>query len=165
MLGMLTCKDILLRTLIWLAVVAVPIHGLPAASSGCSGDDSCCTQRESAGCRCSVERVRRGQCCCKRKPSCCSARKKAEVDRSCQERGDSTCHCGANCQCGRTQQPPAAPLPENTKSEKLADEILASDLVSVYVHVQPAKQNEQASPTADANSALDRCVSLCRFTL
>ena len=164
MVTMSASRNIAVRSLIWLAALAVPVQGLPAANCGCASGKKCCQGYEqSAGCS-----------CCKAKgqvaPCCCTA-KRAVVDRS--ERCHATssldspaCNCGVDCQCGQDQQPePVAPPVENESSQKIVGEIAAA--VSPATSCQPDCPHRQhdASIQADSLTSLDRCACLCRFTL
>lgn len=187
-------RGITARTLIWLAAMTVPVQGLPAASCGCATSDqsrcqtveqskrccattavttkhSCCQEQIAGPCRCTGAKVcrcgdknpcrERAHACCTERAtthSCCS---------SCDTAGESACPCGINCQCGQSKEPskPAAPPVENNTAEKVASDSVST--VSLATVVQPpiARRTLDSSAMTDALAALDRCATLCRFTL
>ncbi len=153
-------RDITARTLIWLAAIAVPIQGLPAASCGCaSGKTSC----KAAGARCcSTEKVREG-CCCGAHwqvgtvPSCCGKAPSGH---------DSPCKCGFNCQCrkGKLPKPATPPVAEN-QTEKMADDSVSTVSVAIVYVSQTTPRRADPFVDADVLTVRDRCASLCRFML
>lgn len=143
--------NIAARTLIWLAVIAIPVQSLPASSCGCSSGGTCCQGEQ--------------------KPSsCCSAKKnhgKTSVTHSCcgesQRDQDSPCNCEVNCQCGKSEQPkPATPPVENNAPEKAASDSVS--MIPIH-HPQTPQPHRDVSTAIDGLVALNSCVSLCRFTL
>ena len=161
---MWTTKYIAVRSLIWLAALAVPIQGLPAADCGCASSKKCCQGYEqSAGCCCSEVKVREGRCCC--------SGKRVVAERSCCCQvgitpDSSGCNCGSNCPCDQEHQPePATPPVENEPSQKVVGEMASA--ISAPTTYQPDRPQSQhdASLEADFHSSLDRCACLCRFTL
>ena len=134
------------RLLIWLAAISVPVQGLPAWSCACSaGSNQACDEGEP-----------QQACCCGDRDSCCG-------------RGQA-CKCGSGCQCGKPKQPqPAAPAPvdDSRPLEKLlADaEIVTSGTIAVVSEPPSLTEWSHGSDRAHAAAALDRCISLCRFTI
>lgn len=182
---MLSMQNTSCRTLIWIVALMMPVQTLPAASCGCDSgqgccqadgelDSSCCQQEESDRCCCTGAKVCRcgdtspckqsttRACCGGREASatCCAAASSVAT-------GEPGCKCGANCQCGTTNAPgPAVPPVENTDStEKVVAN--ATSLASDPAIYEPRRtlQHANACGEVDALAALDRCVSLCRFTL
>lgn len=155
-------RDIAARTLVWIAALAVPAQGLPGVSCGCAGGEKCCQQERTSQCCCSAKKSRDGRCCCASRSSqtthlCCS---------EAQDHQDSGCTCGMTCQCNKTHQQHSAipPVENDHQMESVGGDLLtAISLDTVDEH--------QATPFPNATSAdgtlgaLDRCVSLCRFTL
>ena len=142
MLNMWTTHNIAARTLIWLAVIAIPVQSLSASSCGCSSSKSCCQDGPRAS-------------------SCCDHLDKTSATKTCcgkpQNAQDSPCHCGANCPCGKGRQPkPTMPPVEKNTPEKVA-------IDSVSMVTPPQSQATQRH--RDALVALNSCVSLCRFTI
>ena len=155
-------RNINVRTLIWLTAILVPVQGLPAGSCGCTGGKTCCKEEQSISCCCSAEKVRAGTCCC--------GQVRAEASHSCfcnsRSGQDSTCECGINCQCGKTKhQVPATPPAETNQAEKVASDSLTTCCVATTCKPQTTQRHEYTSTVVDAIAALDRCASLCRFTL
>ncbi len=159
------------RILVWLAAISVPVQSLPA-SCACSDIATCCPETgHQRHCCCSATKIRQGRCCCCRARNRDDARQNAAGERSCCQGHRQTpapkCTCGVNCQCGKANPTKHVPPPvENENStEKLAK--TASSLACVtVVSLVPARgrRNEEMSAT-HTFGALNRCVSLCRFTL
>ena len=160
---MWTSKYIAARTLIWLAAIAVPVHGLPAESCGCVGSTACCqTDTESKSCCCRSAAKARG--------GCCSAQRKTAVAHACcsdQTGQKSACNCGLSCQCGKSQppQPTTPPVESNNSTEKVVSDATAAAFIADVVLPEVPPQRIDVSIELDTVTALDRCVSLCRFTL
>ena len=155
-------RNITARTLIWLAAVTVPVQGLPAPSCGCTGGEACCKQQHVRGCCCSARKVRERCCCCASLQagagsSCCSEAESGQ---------DSSCNCGLDCQCGKaTQQEPATPPVEDNQTEKVVGDSLTTTTRATFGQPQTTRRREYESAGVVAVTALDRCTSLCRFTL
>ncbi len=163
MLLMWITKNTTVRSLIWLAAITVPVQGLPAASCGCTGGKTCCKKEQFKGCCCLAAKDREGRyCCAKQQPaathSCCSKAGSGQ---------DLACKCGFNCPCGKTsrQTPATPPVENNNQTEKAASDSLATNSVAIVDQLQITQRHQDASGVAEALTALDRCVSLCRFTL
>ncbi len=135
---------------------------------------ACCQRRaSSARCLCTgVEICRCGNASpCRRQAASCA--KPRGAARGCgasyasAAAGLPECACGLSCRCGATEEPtPATPPVENTTSaEKIAD--AAASAASDVAVVEP--QNTQCRCETPSETftlaALDRCASLCRFTL
>lgn len=149
-------RNIVARTLIWLAALTVPVQGLAAASCGCTGGKAHSEAKPSTGGGCSTRKASDS-------PLCCGERRQ-DAGQSCC--GNSTCQCGLSCRCGETkQQQPVTPPAEQNQSEKVANDSLATASIATACPTQTTRRHEDASADANALAALDRCVSLCRFTL
>lgn len=158
-----TNNNIALRTLVWLAALALPVQAIPASSCGCSRGVSGCQAGQRGQCCCSADTVQQGACCCGRTktesgPSCC---KRAVTSR------DSGCKCGVNCQCGKAQQPPpAAPAPtENSPAEKITCEMALAPFATVGSQTIATPSGDTQPLESDARTAQEHCVCLCRLTL
>ena len=156
-------KRIAARTLIWLVAIAIPVQGLQAASCA-SNCNKCCSQdnEQSHCCGRSAEKRRDGRPCC--------ALRRVSVSRSCccktQSGQDSRYKGGVNCQCGKTKEPKPATLPvDNNPAEKIGGESASTVFVTAVCQPQAPRRQNAASIELDALAALDRCSSLCRFTL
>lgn len=168
------------RILICLAILTVPLQGLPAAFCNCCLG---CSQSVSNCCS-NLDQTRVGEtfpCCCTGASIChCGegaefatdsasrCESQSEVDDCCIENQavePGTCSCGTNCHCGEQSQPvsPLVPSPgEKNPSEKLVS--LSQLTVVTTVIDQPPTPGRPRCISAPLVS-LDRCVSLCRFTL
>jgi hypothetical protein len=153
------------RLLIYLAILAGPIQGLPAATCGCGGSNlfsnascTCCgaTTKSEGGCCCST-RQQNG-------PTSCCSKSKREKDTTCGRAAN--CGCGANCQCGKSRSiPPATPAIGNHDAEQLVAEDL-STVTTATVRIFPSVMTQVADGWDSLPAtALERCTSLCRFTL
>jgi hypothetical protein len=155
-------KALVARTLIWLAAIAVPAQWLPAASCGCASSNNCCQKDGQSKCCCSPEKVKQGRCCCTRgrtaaANSCCGKTERDKV---------SSCTCGDNCMCGKTETPkPIIPPTESNSAVKVAGDSLS--LVSLATVYEPQVSSRHNDKAFDAGhfAALELCISLCRFTL
>jgi hypothetical protein len=179
------------RTLVWLTAVTLPVQGLPAAHCGCisSGQSlktngespdccagnliatnrpeiNCCSEPSAGRCPCTgAEVCRCGETssCCQQRLACCSAGDASGSSCQC----GTGCQCGDNCQCGKNNVPaePAIPPVENSSPERiLADSVGAAAFVTFYLPAT-TRQRLDLHAGADALTALDCCVALCRFTL
>lgn len=159
---MWTTRNIIVRTLIWLAAITVPVQSLPAASCGCESGQSCCNSDHSEQCCCSADKVREGRCCCaqaKDKPSrsCCSQTKSHKEPR---------CTCGPGCKCGNNTLPrPATPPPENNATQKMTSNSVTTVAQAMVCESQATQRHYDAGFDANSAAAHQLCVSLCRFTL
>ena len=159
MLNMWTTHNIAAYSLIWLAAIAVPVQSLPASPYGCASGGSCSQNKRQSNSCCSAKKTRDDQYC--------SRHDKATATKTCcgkpRDEQDSPCNCRVNCQCGQSRQPkPVTPPVVNNAPEKVAN----SPVSMVTIHQPQATQKRRDESTAaDALSALDSCVSLCRFTL
>lgn len=160
---MWTFKYIAARTLIWLASIAAPVQVLPAESCGCVDRTACCHRHaESKNCCCRSAANARG--------GCCSAQRKSAVAHACcgdQTGQKSACNCGLSCQCGKSKppQPTAPPVESNSPTEKLVGDGALAVFIAGVVLPEVPPQRIAVSIERDTVTALDRCVSLCRFTL
>lgn len=160
LLEMWTNQHIAARTLIWLAAIAIPVQGLPAASCACSVSHPCCQQ----------EKLKDGGCATE-KPGddCCSARRQAALahDCCCCQRGkDPGCKCGPGCQCGKAKptEPAAPPIENDRPTEKVVSGAAFAGLIAaVAPYSRNATPQLDASRELNAASALDRCVILGRL--
>ncbi len=147
-----------------------------AAKSHASGkpQHSCCQQRSADRCRCTGAKV--GRCgesspCRKQSRSCCAER--VATGTRCAANNSDTfgvlaCKCGVNCQCGTSKEPrePVAPPVENNNpTEKMASDSGSIARDATAHAPQITQRHADACVEADALTALDRCASLCRFTL
>lgn len=172
-------QPIATRLFVWLAVIATPFQGLPAAACGCarvtlqlsamSGlaqEAACCSQPRVGQCPCtgaSVCHCGEASSCSQSEPSCCSS--ESAADSGCQCAGN--CQCGGNCQCTQDNTPtePTIPPVENSSSDRIVvDSASTASLSTIYL---PTKAPQQLDRNVGANAltALDSCVALCRFAL
>lgn len=188
-------NNIAARTLIWLAVVTTAVQGLPAASCGCASGKSCCQKDEQSQNCCSApsDAATQHSCCqqrssgpcrrtgakicrckdtspCRAKARTCCGGKTATKTccSSCDTAGKPVCQCGTNCRCSVNNEPvePATPLPvENNSAEKVASDSVSTVSLATVYQAPSAPRTRDASHLTDALAALDRCATLCRFTL
>ena len=161
-LHMWMTRKVAARILIWLVAATTPFQGISAAACDCNRDGECCLNQQASTCCCSAETEKSGG-------YCCSSRQSAATVRCCGQHGtcgDSSCDCGLQCPCRKARRPAPALPPIDTNSwDRLASDLAApaSDWeVRPDVHVR-----RQRDPflIADREAVLDRCASLCRFTL
>ena len=170
---MLTTTNLTARALIWLATLAIPAQGLQVTACGCGGDAGdvqaspseipCCGKVDNAlrsSC-CGAEAVEEKSCCCARKPD--SPRNSASE--SCCSPG-TTCQCGAHCQCGTARAPaPTTPPVENTAAAKVTVYTTSAKSTVAICPSQAAPRYDHSATVFVSMAALERCISLCRFTL
>jgi len=141
-------RTITARTFLWLAAMAIPFQGLPSATCGCD----------------SVDRWIETSSCCQQELACCSSEISPESGCQCS----TGCQCGDNCQCSVSSHAPSEPvIPpfENNSPERiLADSIGSASLVTLRLP-SATRQHTDSYVRANARTALDCCVALCRFTL
>lgn len=155
-------------TLIWTIALAIPFQGVPARSCDCTASRSAvsastcgrCSSQQAKSCCfslcpkhgcCSSEHRQAKACCC----CCCQA------GSGCQH-----CTCSIDCPCRQAKPlPPSAPPAE----QRPLDEVLTLGLASVSTVAVVPSLNSQPSivtiASSDGMRAVDRCISLCRFTL
>ena len=149
------------RALIWIAALATPVQSLPAGSCGCDSGMICSSEEQFTRCCSSANAARSNSCCSARRNlssaySCCSKAKGSK---------NSSCQCGVNCKCGKTKQSkPATPPIETIDVEKVVNESLTATTQIANSPITTQRLVRSFAPV-DANAALDRCVSFCRFTL
>jgi len=156
---MWTTHNIAARTLIWLAVIAVPVQSLQASTCECSNGERCCREEQKVGV-CSLSFKAHGHSCCGHgdmttvTKSCCSKLRNGH---------DSPCNCGVNCQCGKSRpSKPIAPAVEISASEIAVNDTLSTESIR---RPQDARVHCVTSAAGDALADLNVCISLCRFTL
>lgn len=153
-------KDITARTLIWLAAIAVPVQGLPAAACSCASGKITC--KAAGACCCSADKVRESRCCRARRqvgtaPSCCGSAPRGH---------DSPCTCGFHCQCRKGKLPtPATPSAASHQTEKMVGDAVSTISVAKVHRSQTMPRRADEFVDGDVLTAGDRCASLCRFTL
>ncbi|MFT5522453.1 MAG: hypothetical protein ACI9G1_000187 [Pirellulaceae bacterium] len=157
------------HSLVWLLAISVSTQGFPIVSCGCSSS-SVCGIDQSAQCCCSTELVRNDKCCCSSKKSqqhsCCSSSKRTQRLAAGCCKGGTTCTCGPMCSCGQVNLPvPTAPPTEEHQTEKVTADSITISLLDSTHQPQIAPTNRSAAKAIGILTAMDRCVSLCRFTL
>lgn len=169
-------KHIVGRTLVWLAAVTMPLHSLPAQVCGCTANASTSVAGQSlSGCSCEHKKAMAGTSdCCHQSAvqNCCSSEKTCPVSEasSCcasKSLSKTSCHCGSNCQCARSDAPaePVAPPAEANSPERLvASTATTASFATIYL-LSSMQQHLHVRTGADALSAHDCCIALCRFTL
>ncbi|MCH7688107.1 MAG: hypothetical protein IH899_15740 [Planctomycetes bacterium] len=60
---------------------------------------------------------------------------------------------------------PSTPPVENNTTEKVANDLVSATTAATVDQPQIAQRHVDASSASDALAAMDRCASLCRFTL
>lgn len=155
---MLSLKNTIRQAFVWVVVLMIPVQSLPAATCACGPSSSCCSESASgeSSCCSAEKQVGTTDSCCSTTP-CCST----------TENGSSSgCQCGIHCQCGQDEQPsPSTPPVESNAAEKLANASLWTVSVTILYQPHVTQRRNDSSAAADSLAALDRCVSLCRFTL
>lgn len=130
-------QHIAARAFVWLAAVTIPLQGLPSVACGCSIGYTSDLQ------------------------SCCSGVKVCRC-------GDNNCSCGTSCQCGQddnTPTEPAAPPIESSSPVRIIADSAATAFSAAIYQLSSTRRNASVGAEADASAALDRCVTLCRFTI
>lgn len=156
---MWTTHNFAARTLIWLAVIAIPMQSLPASTCECSKDERCCQ-----------DKLQSGGCCLSSKAHGhrrCGDEDATLVTKTCcgnhRIGHDSPCKCGVNCQCSKSRpSKPIAPAVEKNATKNVVNETVSM----VAVHCPGAVRGfYETSAAGDALAGLNVCISLCRFTL
>ncbi len=179
-------QHVVARTFVWLAAMVIPVQGLPSVACGCTRvtpaigaavpSQACCSatyQPTPTRCPCTGAKICRcgkSSSCKRQVHTCCSARPEQHSccsvgSCSCSDEG--TCSCGANCQCGKKSTPPkpVAPPAENNSTERIvADSTALASLATIYQPC-PTRQDLDVSAGTGALTSLDRCITLCRFTI
>ena len=172
LLNMRISKNIAARTLISVAVATIPVQGLPTAACACTSTarHSCSQQSDVGPCPCTGARICRcglGCPCLRPACSCQAARCRSCATSNSLADFKPQCPCGASCQCGQGSGPtkPASTPVETNSSKQLANDSLATP--SAIAICQPDAAFPRLDPNGgpDALAAIDRCATLCRFTL
>jgi len=153
------------HVLIWTMATVIPFQGLPARSCGCTASHKAtstsphCSHKDGASC-CSARSAGHSYCSDAlrqaKTSNCCG---KAKCD--CQH-----CRCGIYCPCQQGKQvPPTAPPVEQRSLDKVINLALAPVPVAAIVPSSESQRPVVTLASWDAMSGLDRCISLCRFTL
>ena len=170
-------NNIAARALTWFVALTFLVQGLPVSSCECSSNQSCSQKGEqSTGCCCRIRLQTSGKtvlCCCSQgQPlSCCATQNsKASSDSICDSRllSGAECPCGTNCHCGSNQTPaePATPMEEENKpTEQVVDDCFSAPSVAPNLQPQSSHRSQASEIQQDVPTALDRCISLCRFRL
>lgn len=185
---------VIARAMVWLAAVAMPLQGLPAAACSCiaSSDAVTATNKADEAPSCCNESTRACLCTgasichcgeesdCSRSntiPCCSSVTDGHSLQRlsCCQTRscfcGDESramsCSCGDNCRCGQSEPPahPATPPAEDCQSERVLVPSLMPAAIGNEAHILPRTFRFDSAALSASLPTIDRCVSLCRFTL
>ncbi len=154
-------QHIAARTFVWLAAVAIPLQGLPAVACGCDSVVTCSHEIETTPNCCSTVKAEAGCCSTDKTSGCCCSKGDSKAA------GNSCCPCGDNCRCGENNVPaePTAPPVENSSPERIvADSLAATSFATVY-QLSATRRHSNVSAGADVLTALDRCATLCRFTI
>lgn len=165
---MLTTANITARALIWLATLAIPAQGLQVNTCGCGGNERSQTSESARSCCSSAGEVSDGCCCAPIEPACCSQREDSSEQSCCgsSTTSGSSCQCGSDCQCGKVKAPtPVTPPAENTAPEKVTIDTASVHSTTTLCPPQTSQRQTTAASAFDAIAAIDRCISLCRFTL
>ncbi|MCA9068227.1 MAG: hypothetical protein KDA84_04855 [Planctomycetaceae bacterium] len=159
---MSTNTTLFARLVIWLMAITMPVQNLPAASCGCSGCGIQQAKTDGQTCCCELAEREAGTCCCsqrqaKSKPTCCSQGR---------NKSGSPCQCGENCRCGQSEPTqPFTPIPQQHPTEKVAQDANTSTGNLLPLALQTMEGHSKATSLLDTSTALDRCATLCRFTL
>ena len=155
------------RGLIWLTAALLPIQSLPAAACGC-------TSKSASGSGCEKVEASKstgtGSCCRRqRQRSCCDAKATQQSSSCCsakQNTASNNCECGISCSCSKSEESkPATPLSQNRTSDQITGEsVLATSFATAIIPLA-TQPHESATCSIGSLGSLDRCVSLCRFTL
>lgn len=150
------------KFVLWLIAITIPVQGFPAVPCRCEG--ALVNQHANTpnpGCCCGLAEKKAGTCCCSNsdtasKPSCCD---------SCCGNAESECPCGGNCRCGKSEPPqPLAPVSHEYPVEKAAPETNFGDR-ALLLPTPKTPELDGSHVSSSTATALDRCATLCRFTL
>jgi len=142
-------RTITARTFLWLAAMAIPFQGLPSATCGCT----------------SVDRwIETSSSCCQQELACCSVDTSSESGCQCS----TGCQCGDNCQCSVSSHAPSEPVVppfESNSPERILTNSVETATLVAFRLPSATRQHTDSYVGANARTALDCCVALCRFTL
>ncbi len=151
-------QPITTRLFVWLAVMAIPFQGFPAAACGCL-DGATLTHKTNGS-----HETSELPSCCEQESDCCSTG--VSSDSGCCQCGID-CQCGVSCQCGDNSPPtePATPPAESSSPERILTS--STSTVSFVTVYPPPTMGQQSTGHIGANALTshDCCVALCRFTL
>lgn len=184
-------QSIAARSLIWLTAVMMPMQVVAQTSCGCVTSESAYQdQGKTAGCCHRANEKEPGKLkhnCCRQLalgPSHSTGTKihRGEVTRcdhpevatgcrctaaSSAVLGSSQCGCGQSCRCGtkETPKPATPPTESNDSTQKVVNSTTSVASVVTACPTRSTQYRTSRSSEAVTVTALDRCISLCRFTL
>jgi len=156
-----TKRTFAVRLLIWLTAMTLPLQGVPASvSCGCARMANAVGPSEPAhGCCC-------GQAKAQPMSSCCANHVRRVERHSCCGRQADRCTCCPNCRCKKVKHPAPAKPPVERRAAEKSNPVWTLPVFRTVASPSRASYSFPAiAPAPHAVRALDRCASLCRFTL
>lgn len=146
---------------IWTLILALPLQGLVLNGSVCASDGTACNGgRLDCCCCCSLEHRQQHSCCC---------HKSETTGTCCQKSGvsQSKCECGIGCPCGegKPSDIPAAPSRDSDARSDIASLALTPNSLDTAPEIKCPQQRVQLQTEAIQSLSIDRCSTLCRYTL
>lgn len=133
---------------IWTLILALPLQGLVLNGSACASD----------GTACNGERL-----------DCCCCHKSETTGTCCQKSGvsQSKCECGIGCPCGegKPSDIPAVPSRDSDARSDIASLALTANSLDTAPEIKCPQQRVQLQTEAIQSLSIDRCSTLCRYTL
>ena len=179
---MRTSQDLTVRIVSWFLVIAtaVPMPVLAADSCGCVIDSNggpignkvaCCCCAVACGVseateNCSQQRSDGERLWRKQNRTCCIAVEALDnTEDTCTVCGDSGCTCGLSCKC-RSGSEPRHATPPVEDGGQTRHTVSHSPCFACPAPVNTLRNGRSdAALAAEPLAALQRCISLCRFTL
>lgn len=156
------------RAGIWFLILLLPLQGLGIEIRACAGSVACTSGKaDHCGCCCSAKRKQERSCCC-HASTCC--RSTAESQSPCCQHSaaaDSSCQCGIGCPCGNapSSNPPAIPTRDSDSRASNASLVLTLHAFDSALDVKSPQQRIHLQLETIQSLTVDRCSTLCRFTL
>ncbi|MBA2116121.1 hypothetical protein HOV93_33100 [Planctomycetes bacterium FF15] len=153
--------DIAGRVGIWTLILILPLQSIFAGGQACMAATTLGCG-ESNGCQCCLEQRQGKTCCCQGSASkthgnCCHASNTNAVE----------CSCGIACPCGHATpvESPAIPTRDSDARADIVSWAFTVNPIDTVTQIKFPLQGLRLQLAAIQAVSVDRCSTLCRFTL
>lgn len=157
------------RVGIWFMILLLPLQGLGIEIRTCAGSVACTADNAvPGGCCCLAKRQQERSCCCHASTaSRCSSDRQSVTCCHRTAKVDTSCQCGIGCSCGNapSSNPPAVPTRDGDSRTSNAASALMLHAFDTAIAVKSPQQRMVHQLETIQSLSVDRCSTLCRFTL
>lgn len=145
---------------IWTLILLLPVQGIAIEVRACGLEGTSCCGTSAASCSC---------CHANETHSCCHSKSKDTRATCCHgsNSDNSLCHCGLGCPCGKGE-PVSSPAVPSQDSDPRSDIVSHVGMVNTFasaIEIKCPQQPVQVQLLAIQSLSVDRCSTLCRYTL